>query len=128
MAVAEKTTPETVSRNPQQQLAVSSLLGALYLLFSIGLVLSGLPTLWREINVTAAFNNNVFLAEALLLVVTLPVMVGLVLIVLYLQHPQRGVRAGAVLGAVLLFLTLLIALLVANLLAPQNMGVAVEVG
>src|SRR5437588_2871189 len=103
MAVAETPTSAPVTRNPQQQLALHSLLGALLVLLGLGLVFSGLPTLWREAQL-ATLLNNPFLAEALLIVVTLPVMVGLFLGARHLlgEHPQRGLRAGIVIGVVLL--------------------------
>jgi len=128
MAVAEKPASEIVPRNPQQQLAFSSLLGALLLLFSVGFVLSGLPTLWREAQITAALNE--FLADALMLVVEVPLIVGLFFACRYYfgDHPQRGMRAGSVLGALYLFVSLLLSLLVLNLLAPQGMGTSIEVG
>jgi len=47
MALAVKTGPETTTRNPHQQLVVSSVLGALYIFFSFALVLDGLPLLGR---------------------------------------------------------------------------------
>lgn len=128
MAVAEKTTPETVSHNPRQQLAIHALLGALFLLLSLALVFSGLPSLWREFLPATVLNE--FLADALLMVVLIPTMVGLFFLGKHLlgPNPERGVRAGAFLGAVALFLTLLIALAVDNALAPQNMGPTIEVG
>ncbi len=114
MAVAEKPTPETVSRSPQQQLAVGALLGALYVLFAFGLVFSGLPSLWRELFPPSVLNE--FLADALLLVVTVPTAVGLV----FLGHrllgsqPRRGLRAGATFGAVVLFVGLIVIFAVGN--------------
>src|SRR5439155_10170732 len=117
MAVAEKTPTETVPHNPQQQLAMSAVLGGLFIVVSLGIVFSGLPTLWRELQLTTRINE--FLADALLLVMTVPVMVGLVFAGRKLRsdHPARGVRAGTVLAAIALFAALLLTLLVGNLLA-----------
>jgi preprotein translocase SecE subunit len=128
MAVAEKTTPETVSRNPQAQLALRALLGALYIVLSGWLVFSGLPTLWRELHLARIMHE--FLADALLLVVTLPTMVGLFFggRALLQKYNERGLRAGAVLGAVALFVILLLALWGANLVHAQGMGPAIEIG
>jgi len=128
MAVAETPTSAPVTQQPQQSLAVSALLGALYIFFSFGLVFSGLPTIWREIGMYTFMHE--FLGQALLLVVTVPLAVALVLFGWRLlgDHPQRGVRSGAAIGALLIFGTLLVSLLVLNLLAPQGMEVAVQVG
>ena len=120
-----------VASNPQQQLAISSSRcweAAVSAIQRRPGSWSGLPTLWRELKFTS--NLNEFLADALLLVVTVPVMVGLGFAGRYLvgEHPRSDVRAGAVLGAVALFVTLLLALMVDNLLAPQGMGAGVEVG
>jgi len=107
MALAVKTSPESATRTPHQQLVISSLLGAAYVLFSFGLVLAGLPMLWDW--VAAAGRLNEFLADSLLLLVTLPVIVGLIWLGLRLEgaHPTPGARAGAFVGAFLLFLILL---------------------
>src|SRR4051794_11312657 len=100
MAVAETPPSTTVTPNPQQQLAVNALLGALYVLFSFGLVFSALPTLWREANLYGVMHE--FLAGALLFVVSIPTAVGLFLLGWRLlgEHPQRGLRAGATIGAI----------------------------
>jgi preprotein translocase SecE subunit len=124
MAVAETPTPQKVARNPQQQLAIRSLLGGLFLVVGVWLVLAGLPTLWRELGLKNVMHE--FLAEALLLVVTVPAIAGLLFAAhyLYVTYNERGVRAGAVLGAVLLFTTLLLALWAANLSHAQfNNGI-----
>jgi len=127
MAVAEKPTPETVARNPQQQLALSALLGALYVLFSFALVFSILPSLWRELLPPTVINE--FLADALLLVVTIPTAVGLVLLGRRLlgPNPLRGVRAGAFFGAVTLFVALLVSFVVGNAMLNNALGTPIIV-
>src|SRR5438105_14967477 len=100
MAVAVKTSPETTPRSPVTHLAVNSLLGALYLLFAVGTVLTGLPVLWNE---ALEINKHVneFLSGALLLMAELGAIVGLFVLgrVLEGPHPQRGQRAGTFVAA-----------------------------
>ncbi|MCI0460039.1 MAG: preprotein translocase subunit SecE [Gemmataceae bacterium] len=106
MALAVKTSPETTTRTPHQQLVISSFLGALYILFSFALVFVGLPMLWRMLDL-AAYNE--FLADSLLVLVTLPIIVGLFWLGKKLEgpHPTPGARAGACIGAFLVLLILL---------------------
>src|SRR5436305_11482471 len=100
MAVVTKTTPETAVRDPVKQLALSSFLGALYVLGSLALIFGQLPILWDLLGI-----GNQFLSEALLLIVTLGVAVGLFLLGLKLEgaHPQPGLRAGMFVAGVGLF-------------------------
>jgi len=133
MAVAETstTTPETITRNPQQQLALRSLFGAAYLLFCFWLVFSGLPTLWRELDLYNTMHES--LAWALLLVVTVLVLAAEVIGYSYLYanniaFHERGARAGSFLTAVAVVGILLLALLVVNLMHPQGMGAGIEAG
>ncbi len=114
MALAVKTTPETTTRNPHTQLVLSSLLGAVYLLFSFGLVFAGLPGLWRALELGKVFNE--FLADSLLILATIPITIGLVVLGLKLEgaHPQPGARAGAFLGALGALLILLVTIGIGN--------------
>ncbi len=103
MSVAEKTVAEKPPRSPHQQLAASSLLGALYVLFSLGMVFSGLPYLWGTLETII---QNEFLSSALLLIVEIGACVGFVFFGKALEtprtataHPERatpppGFRAG----------------------------------
>ena len=95
MALAVKTTPETVTRSPHQRLVLGSALGALYIFFSFALVFSGLPMLWAYLGEWLAINP--FLADSLLILVTLPAIAGLILLGMWLEgpNPQPGTRAGA---------------------------------
>ena len=124
MALAVKTTPETTTRNPQQQLVVSSALGALYVFFSCALIFAGLPMLWHLLELGRVFND--FLADSLLILVTLPLIVGLFVLGKRLEGPapQTGVQAGAWVGAVLLLMVLLITLGAGNnWFEPAQLGV-----
>jgi preprotein translocase SecE subunit len=123
MAVAVKTTPEMTARDPRQLLLLGSLLGTAYVLFSFWLIFSGLPMLWRVLEVDKIFNE--FLASALLLLVTVPVVFGLVLLGKRLEgpHPTPGVRAGSFIGAFTLFLLLLLTVGIGNnWLEPSDMS------
>src|SRR5271154_640828 len=96
MAVAEKTMAvEAARRNPRQVLMVHGVVGAFYLLASLWLVIVGLPALWRIVNVASYCNE--FLADALLVLVTLPPIFGLFLLGRLLEgpNPVRGLRACA---------------------------------
>jgi preprotein translocase SecE subunit len=97
MAVAVKTTAvEVALRNPRQVLMVRSVVGALYILGSLWLVFVGLPAFWRVAGMARIFNE--FLADSLLLLVTLPVIFGLFLLGRILEgpNPAHGVRGCAV--------------------------------
>jgi preprotein translocase SecE subunit len=97
MSVAETSTAveATPSRDPRQQLMISSVLGALYFLGSLWLVLVGLPTLWRILNISGL--SNEFLADSLLFLVEIPLVIGLFVLGKKLEgpHPTHGMRAGA---------------------------------
>jgi preprotein translocase SecE subunit len=95
MAVAEKTATETVARDPRQQMLQHGAVAALYVLASLWLIFVGLPALWRILDLTAVFNE--FLADSLLILVTLPAAAGLLLLALNLEgpHPVKGLRAAA---------------------------------
>ena len=97
MSVAEKSTVAAAAspRDPRQQLMLSSALGALYVLGSAWLILVGMPTLWRILNITGIFNE--FLADSLLILVEIPLVIGVFVLGKKLEgpHPTHGMRAGA---------------------------------
>src|SRR2546423_1569939 len=99
MSVAEQLVAEKAPRNPQAQLAYSSLLGAVYVLVSLWVVFGGFPYLWGEIVPLA----NEFLSGALLLIATLASGTCLWFIGYHLHkaHGQHGMRAGVFFGALL---------------------------
>jgi preprotein translocase SecE subunit len=107
MAVVTKTAPEAAPRNPVTQLVISSFLGALFVLASLGLIFGQLPLLWELLPL-----SNPFLSEALLFITTLVVMAGLGLVALKLEgrQPPPGQRAGIAVAAIGLFFIVLISL------------------
>jgi preprotein translocase SecE subunit len=129
MAVAVKTSSETAPRTQlRQNLAVSSFVGALYVLFGVGMVFTGLPVLWNdvlEINKTL----NVFLSDALLLIVLLVAAVGFVVVgkVLEGPHPPHGLRAGTFVAALALFLIGLLALGLGSWLETQDAWIQIGI-
>jgi len=129
MAVAVKTGSEATQegRLINQHLAVSCLLGALYVLFAVGMVFTGLPVLWNdvlELNKTL----NVFLSDALLLIVLVAAVAGFTGLgwVLEGSHPRRGLHAGTVIAAVALFVIGLIGLKVGNWMSTRLLGAGIE--
>ena len=105
MAVVEQAASESMPRSPYQQLGLSSLLGAVLVLFCFVFVLGILPTMWEELIGTAI---NEFLSGALLLMAMLAVAAGLFWLLRAVEHnrAQPGLRAGVVLGAFALYLIL----------------------
>lgn len=131
MAVAEKTTVEIAQRNPHHQLVVSSVLGALYLFFGMALVFAGLPALWDALfsgEQALIIELNRFLSSAMLLVVTVPTVVGLIVLGRQLlgEHPPPGLRAGAVLGSVGILLIFLLTIGIGNWMADTQLGPIIE--
>jgi preprotein translocase SecE subunit len=111
MSVAE--TPAVVAptpRDPQQQLAIGSAIGAMVLLAGLGFVFGGLPWLWNA-GWNAMFppdsdlGKNVFLSAALLIIVDLAVVAGLAYgaYLLLQKYTQPGLRAGIFFFAIYLF-------------------------
>jgi preprotein translocase SecE subunit len=106
-----------------QQLVISSFLGALFVLFSLGLIFGQLPLSWDLLPL-----DNPFLSEALLFIVTMGVIAALGLVARKLEgpHPPPGFRAGTAVASFGLFLTLLISLGLGNSVTEQGVfGLAV---
>ncbi len=136
MAVAENPVAEKTPRNPQQVLGLGSLVGAIYVLFSLGVIFSALPGLWDfllvEVLQTEALAHNPLLSSSLLLV--LEVGVGLVLFWGAAELEKAfgtvaGLRAGiffvGVLLVLILWFTRLVALWLENLFENQpSLGLA----
>jgi len=102
MSVAEQRVTTKAQSSPHLQLAISSLLGVVYVLFSLWVVFGGIPYFWGE---HLALENE-FLSGALLLIACL--LVGLALWYVGYQleksHAQHGLRAGVFFGTVFFFL------------------------
>lgn len=113
MSVAENPTTEKAARTPQQQFAIGSAVGAVVILAAMALIFGVLPLYWREGWESVWKDNpdllkNLFLADALLILLELLVIGGLAFGAYQLlqQQPQPGLRAGIVFGAVYLFVGL----------------------
>jgi preprotein translocase SecE subunit len=129
MAVALKPGIET-SRGSLlgQHLAVSSFLGALYVLFSVGMVFTGLPVLWNdvlELNQTL----NVFLSDALLLLVLVAAVAVFIFVGRALEgpHAPRGLHTGVVFWAIALFAIGLLTIGIGNWLGTQDAWITIAV-
>jgi preprotein translocase SecE subunit len=97
MAVAVKNTPETSTRPRLDRLALTSLVGALYVLGSLGVVGYGVPRLWTAVAApTLAATLGSFVEFALLALVLLAAAVFLIFLGTRLigPEPPRGARAG----------------------------------
>jgi preprotein translocase SecE subunit len=137
MSVAENA-PATLERTPrgaQQQLAVGSLLGAVYVLVAVWVVLAGLPLAWSAAIHTAegkpSFNNEYLFSTLLLMICGLAaVALGYLGYQLIRNQEIRGLRTGILFAAVMLFGSLWIAEAAGNsfeaqLDAPVGISIAV---
>jgi len=104
MSLAEKPVAEATPRSPHLQLALSSILGAIYVLFSLWVVFGGFPYFWGE---HLDFGNE-FLSSTLLLIATAGVGLGLWYVGHQLEkaHGRHGLRAGVFFGALFIYLVL----------------------
>ncbi len=132
MSVAEKSAADTATQ-PRQQLALHSLLGGVFILVFLWVIFAGLPELW-----TKAFGvkdgmlplPNDFLSEALLLVATMVVGVGLGYLAHQLEktYGQHGWRAGTIFAALWIYLIAWFSLeVVGGFLETREMDVPVLV-
>jgi preprotein translocase SecE subunit len=121
MAVAEKTETTGQGRQIGLPLAFRCLIGAVYVLFAVGMIFTGLPVLWNDV---LELNRvlNPYLSDALLILAEIAMIAALFVggRVLEGRHPPRGQRAGAVLGAIALFVTLVLTLSVGSWLSSQD--------
>jgi preprotein translocase SecE subunit len=129
MAVAVKTGSETTGRRLLHHLGVSSLLWACYVLFAVGMVLTGIPVLWNYV-LGVPEVVNVFLSDALLLIVLVVAAAAFILVgrVLEGPHPPVGLRAGTVFMAVALFVIGLVVLGFAKTVNNAELGTGIEMG
>src|SRR5580700_4562713 len=99
MAVAVKNASEAAPPSALDRLAVSSLLGVLYVLGGIGIVFYAVPALWSG-GIAAAINQS-FVSTGLLVVAMAAAAAGLIFLGDRLVGPQppHGLRAGVGIGA-----------------------------
>lgn len=133
MSVAENA-PVAIERTPrsdQQQLAVGSLLGALYALASIWVVLAGIPLVWNALVYGADGKPfiNEFLSATLLMMVCgmAAVALGYVGYQLLRNREERGLRMGIFFAAVMVFVSLWIGEATGNLLEEKEFEATVGV-
>jgi len=115
--------PPQTAAAPQQQLTITSVVGALLLLGGLWLIFGGLPYAWGVawdsiFAENKALRENTFLSLALLVLVDLAVIGGLAyLAYLGLQkQTQPGARAGIIAFALAIFLTLWIGVWLGHML------------
>ncbi len=98
MAVAVKNASEAPPHSPLDRLAVSSLLGVLYVLGSIGIVFYAVPAVWSW--VAAAVGLGAFPTFGLQIVFVVLAAVGLIYLgrALMGPHPAHGLHAGVGVG------------------------------
>src|SRR5260370_15789688 len=106
MSVAENFTPEPTAPNPQHQMAIGSAVGAIALLAGLWFIFGGLPMLWSMgwdlLRVDYPdLHKNLFLSDALLILIELLVIGGLRVASYRALQPQThaGLRAGLVFPA-----------------------------
>lgn len=126
MAVAVKNASEAAPQSPldRHRLAVSSLVGTLFVLGSIGLVFYGIPQLWATAVSQVTGRLGSFVDVALLLAVMTAAVVGVVILGMRLvgPKPEPGLRAGVFLGCVLAIAVVAATWLVARLLESTFFG------
>ena len=127
MSVAENNPmPSVASQSPQQQVAIRSFIGAVVILAGLGLVLGAIPHYWwlgweSAFAANENLKNNVFLSEALLILVELCVIGGLVYAAYHASQKltEPGVRSGIVLMALVIFAALNLCALIGGSLENQ---------
>jgi preprotein translocase SecE subunit len=125
MAVAVKNASEAVPQSPFQRhrLAVNSLVGALYVLGSIGLVFYGIPELWWKVLFATSGTGASFVLTALQLVVMVAAVAGLVILgVRLVGKSEKGLKAGIFLGFTGLLLVAYVTWLVGKILEATFFG------
>jgi preprotein translocase SecE subunit len=126
MSVAEKPITEVSTRSHSAQLALGSLFGSMMLLFSLWLVLAGIPLAWNEFVNPGYRVFNEFLSAALLMFLTIGAAIGLGYLGLQAEKANyaKGLREGAIVGALFLYVIVRITFAVGNMLHRQDMGIA----
>src|SRR5262245_23460788 len=113
MSVAANPTTEQAPPNVQQRFAFNSAVGAVLVLLGLAIIFGALPLYWSQgweaIWASAPeLQRNLFLSDALLILLEIAVVGGLAFVAYYMlqQQTQPGVRAGMFIGALYLFLSL----------------------
>lgn len=132
MAVAETSlVRDKTPAGPHADLGWKSLLGAAFVLASIGFVFTGLPMLWNNVLEIPRRLGNEFLSGALLIIVTIGAGTGLFLAGRHLERnsARPGSRAGAAFVAVYALFLLWIVSWLGNALAQlEFLGLILTVG
>ena len=105
MAVAVKNAPVSAAPSPFDRMAVVSLVGAAYVIVSLGIVFAVLPYLWRTATGLTGIGGDVLLGLIMVAVAT-----GLAVLGARLIGPKQpaGARAGIFAGIVLFLVVLLL--------------------
>jgi preprotein translocase SecE subunit len=123
MSVAENATvaTERSPRSAQQQLALGSLMGALYVLVGLWVVLAGIPLVWTVLLQIPEYVNE-FLSATLLMMVCGAAAVGIGYLgyQIIITQEQRGLRAGIFFAAIMIFISLWITEAAGNLFEERN--------
>src|SRR5437868_4053206 len=127
MSVAENV-PVAIERTPrsaQQQLAIGSVLGALYVLAGLWIVLAGLPLVWNALTYGSSEGApliNEFLSATLVMMICGLAAVGFGSLGYRLITSQtlHGLRAGIFFAAIMMFASLWIAEAAGNLFEERG--------
>lgn len=110
MSVVENASTATATRNPQQQFALGSAIGAVALVAAFAIIFGAIPLYWAQgweqlFADNKDMRENVFLSDALVILLDLCVIAGFAYATYRLlqAHPIPGLRAGMVIGALYLF-------------------------
>jgi preprotein translocase SecE subunit len=126
MAVAVKNSAEAPSRSLFDRLAISSLVGVVYVLGSIGVVFAGLPTLWSYLVAAAPawLAEHAFVSGAILIAAMVLAAAGLLYLGLRLvgPQPQHGLRAGIFFGLVGVLVIFLVTVAIGWMIASVSWG------
>ncbi len=105
MAVAVKNPPIAGASSPLDRLPIVSLVGAAYVAVSLGVVLDGLPYLWRTYTGLTDVGGSVLLGLIMLAAITVLAVLG---VRLYGSQRPVGARAGVFMGLVGVVVVLLL--------------------
>lgn len=106
MAVAVKNTPETQTAGLFDRLGAASLAGVVYVVASLAIAFTGIPTLIGRLGLTGG--GFMPIAAQVLAVVVALVVLAVIGIRMMGSPPRPGLKAGIFMGVVFLLLTLLV--------------------